>query len=152
MTRHSFLRSFRSLLPSKNSCRPGGNGIRRGPTPIEPPVRALNSRHQSVIHVNAHLQDQSAFIVAIPVELRLVIWEHALGRADDNDVLHLDLAEGVLWHCRCFEQDRTKLGFRHSCWSSTMWFPEYRAERDYLPGEPRAGRKLLALLLSCKIM
>ncbi|KXS99433.1 hypothetical protein AC578_8141 [Pseudocercospora eumusae] len=152
MTGHSFFRSLRSLLPSRKSTKTGGNSWRRGPIPIESPVRALGSRQHSSLDAPAYLQDQSALIASIPVELRVVIWEYVLGPKDENDVLHLDLADGTLWHCRCFDQDRIKLGFRHFCWSSTMWFPEYRAERDHLPGEPRAGRRLLALLLSCKVI
>ncbi|KXT10261.1 hypothetical protein AC579_6613 [Pseudocercospora musae] len=153
MTGHSFFfRSLRSLLSLRKSTKTRGNSWRRGPIPIESSVRALESRQHSILDAPAYLQHQSALIASIPVELRVVIWEYVLGPEDENDVLHLDLAEGRLWHCRCFDQDRIKLGFRHSCWSSTMWFPEYRAERDYLPGEPRAGRRLLALLLSCKVI
>jgi len=63
-----------------------------------------------------HEQTQSSMIARLPAEIRLIIWEHVIGRKSDRDVLHVESVEGTLRYNRCWEQDnRDRLGFKHLC-------------------------------------
>lgn len=89
-------------------------------------------------------QAQSQLMLRIPVGLRLLIWEHAIGRENANDILHLEPVDGTLRHCRCHESDLSKVPLRHVCWSS-VWRKEDRDQDIYSIWEPRESRKIRSL-------
>lgn len=122
----------------------------------EPPLRPLMLSRPTIMHapqedVFAHVQEQSALIARIPVELRLIIWEHSLGHEHEYDVLHLRPSDGILRYNICYEQDNTMLPFRHMCWD-TYWTKADRDGSKWVPWEPIGARKLCNLLLVCKLM
>lgn len=125
------------------------------PTAPEPSTQSLPEHRERRLTASegTQLQLQSSLISRIPVEIRLLIWEHLLGREADDDVLHLDLANGNLNYVRCFESKPCdKLGFRHQCWG-VLWSREERKLGLRIHGEPKQHlRKLRPLLLSCKLM
>lgn len=131
----------------------------------EPPLRPLDNRSIRrqltssevsfdcrVTSAPMHLQQQSTLIQRIPAELRLIIWQYTLGSDPDGDVLHLETADGVLKHCRCFEADKTKFSFRHICWNS-VWAKKDLDQGNWYLREPYDGRrKLRSLILTCKLL
>lgn len=127
------------------------------PEPPEPPLRALPAIRRRLTLPDTekgqfHSQEQSGLLSRIPTELRLVIWEYALGPEHENDVLHLESEDGTLRSCRCFESDFTKLPFRHYCWKAAFK-KEWRDQN--IRGhslEPRPHRKIFPLLLTCRLV
>lgn len=134
----------------KNEQRASGQRSKPPPPPPEPPLRPLpveRARRLSDVE-GIHPQLQSALIVRIPVEIRLLIWEHLLGRETDEDVLHLDLVNGSLGYARCCEpKPCCKLGHDHHCWGA---FSNRNWRVDPESGE--AGRQLQSILLTCRLM
>lgn len=132
----------------------------RGPSP-EPsfrpllpngPRRQLTSGGDEPATVSPDPQLQSDFISRIPVELRLICWEYALGSDPEGDVLHLESVDGILRHCRCFEKDKTKFSFRHICWNS-VWKKKDLDGGAWYSEEPNLNRrKLRSLILTCKLL
>lgn len=123
------------------------------PEAPEPALRSLPLTRPSTPSSQATGQHQSPLFVLLPVEIRLLIWEHVLGRTHDKDALHLDIRDGILRYRQCYEKDLSKLGFRHTCWGASMWWRQEHLEDDGLmPHEPPTGRGLLSLLLTCKLM
>ena len=124
------------------------------PPPQTPLLPLPAERARRLTHAESHhTQQQSALIIRIPVEVRLLIWEHLLGRETNDDVLHLDLSHGSLGHVRCYESATArlcKLGYQHDCW---------KAFNEPSPGdigrassEQREKRNLQSILLTCKLM
>jgi hypothetical protein len=79
-----------------------------------PPTRprALTNTSQT------HPQLQSALIARLPPEIRILIWEHIVGPKDAQDVLHIEVGDGILRQNRCYQQSNTAPGFQHDCWTS----------------------------------
>lgn len=134
----------------------------RSPEPMSRPLPTNALRRlltgESMEHVSSidcdlpHPQEQSHFINRIPPELRLICWEYTLGSDPDGDVLHLESADGILRHCRCFDSDKTKLGFRHICWNAVFRKEEF-SRGEWWYQEPYDGRrKLQSLIMTCKLM
>ena len=122
-------------------------------TPPEQPLRTLIGTRRrltdpSIEEHHFHPQRQSALLSRIPIELRLIIWEYAIGPEHENDVLHLEPADGILRYCRCYEKDHTKLPFRHLCWKA-IWTKELRDQNMWDSSEPTKTRKIRSLLLTC---
>lgn len=139
---------------------------RNNPPEPEPPLRPLptNTIRRQLTGENTakvasvdpddespHPQNQSQFIARIPAELRLICWEYILGSDSNGDVIHLESADGILRHCRCFDDDKTKLGFRHVCWNA-IFKKEKFSQGIWYSREPCDGRKLQSLILTCKLM
>lgn len=127
------------------------------PKPPEPPLRTLSSTRRRLTNPDSERwqprsQEQSGLLSRLPTELRLVIWEYAIGPEHENDVLHLEPTDGTLRYCRCFESEYTKLPFRHFCWKAA-WTKECRDQSITChPLEPREHRKIFPLLLTCRIV
>lgn len=124
----------------------------------EPPVRPLPTvRPRALTELPCHPQGQSSLISRLPQELRIIIWTKVLGRRDNDDVLHLDLADGVVKYQRCSELTFSEqFGFRHHCWSTSPWTAVERksfeeAVRQQFSQEPD-WPQLTSLLLTCKLM
>lgn len=124
----------------------------------EPPVRPLpanRSRALSVLPCDP--QRQSLLFSRLPVELRITIWTLVLGSQNSKDVLHLELADGIVKYNRCLEARRyTRIGFYHECWTATCWSEaeraEYRAVVEQHTGTAAKLPQLTALLFTCKQM
>lgn len=82
-----------------------------------------------------------------------MIWELTFASDDNDDVLHLEVADGILRCCRCFELNpRDRLGFRHICWSA-VWTKKDRDRNIWGGGEPHRNlRKLCSVMLTCKLV
>ncbi|KAF2722594.1 hypothetical protein K431DRAFT_41689 [Polychaeton citri CBS 116435] len=120
---------------------------------IDPPLRPLPScRPRRLTSVeDTHDQLQSALIARLPAEVRVLIWEHVVGSEDDRDVLHLELADGILRHNRCYERESGLPDFQHDCWSSPFR-KSFRA-RGRGNKEPENHRQaILPLLFTCKLI
>ena len=121
---------------------------------IDPPLRPLPLSRQRRLSSaqDTHAQLQSTLIAQLPTEIRILIWEHALGRENDKDVLHLELADGTLRHNRCYECDSELPVFQHSCWTAA-WRMSFRKGRARGRNEPEGHhRAILPLLFTCKLM
>ncbi|GIZ48430.1 hypothetical protein CKM354_001149000 [Cercospora kikuchii] len=119
----------------------------------EPELRSLPSPRPSTPGLGAYNQLQSSFFWRIPVEIRLIIWEYVLDVSEPNGVLHLDIRDGTLRYCNCFERDLTKLGFRHICWGSRTWHQrEGEEDANFNAAEHWGARRLLGPLLTCKLI
>jgi len=124
------------------------------PDLIDPPLRPLpRSRPRRLSNVDGtHAQSQSALIARIPVEVRMLIWEHVVGRSHDGDVLHIELADGILRHYRCYEPDSELPVFQHNCWRAP-WRKSFRQGPLRGVKEPPNHRyAFLPLLFTCKLM
>lgn len=134
----------------KNEQRASGQRPKGLPPPPEPQLRPLpleRARRLSDVE-GSHAQLQSALIARIPIEIRLLIWEHLLGRETEDDVLHLDLVDGSLGHVRCYESKPCyKLGHDHHCWGA---FSNHNWRVDSESG--KAGRQLQSILLTCRLL
>jgi hypothetical protein len=120
---------------------------------IDPPLRPLPScRPRRLTGVeNTYNQLQSVLIARLPAEVRVLIWEHVVGRENDEDVLHLELADGILRYNRCYERESGLPNFRHACWTAP-WRKSFRA-RGVGHKEPKNHRRaILPLLFTCKLM
>lgn len=123
------------------------------PTLIDPPLRPLpSSRPRRLTGIpGTQDQHQSMLIACLPAEVRVLIWEHALG--GENDVLHLELADGTLRHNRCYQEERQRRPcYEHDCWTAP-WRKSWRSGPKRGINEPENHRRaLLPLLLTCKLM
>lgn len=101
-------------------------------------------------------QLQCLLISRLPVEIRLVIWELALGSDKASGLTHLETVDGNLRSRRCWDDaGDAKLGFRHDCWEAGPWF-RFREHpekyQQYACFESVDVAKLRTLPLSCKLM
>lgn len=126
------------------------------PDLIEPPLRPLPpSRPRRLTGTpDTYPQQQSSLIARLPAEIRTLIWEYALGPDSDQDVLHIELADGTLRHNRCYERDSEFFAFQHNCWSAAwrMSFRKGGAKGRREPKGKERYRAMLPLLLTCKLM
>ena len=123
------------------------------PILIDAPLRPLPScRPRRLTSVDdTHHQLQSALLARLPSEVRVLIWEHVVGRENDRDVLHLELADGILRYNRCYQRESELPDFRHDCWTAP-WRNTFRA-RGRGKNEPQNHRRaILPLLFTCKLM
>lgn len=128
-----------------------------GPPPLpHPRQRALTPQEHEpdedgVVRIEYNPQEQSPFFVRLPKDVRLLVYELALG----NDVVHVDVlyAKERLAHCLCSAEGadverRKKDGkaalplWQHKCWG--MWFGRWE------DGEDGKGDWLGSLLRSCR--
>jgi hypothetical protein len=124
------------------------------PDLIDPPLRALPScRPRRLTNVgDTHQQLQSALMTRLPAEIRVLIWEHVVGREDDRDVLHLEPADGILRYNRCYEQWSDLPNCKHDCWTAA-WRKSFRIGGARGRNEPENHRRaILPLLFTCKLM
>ncbi|SMR45606.1 unnamed protein product [Zymoseptoria tritici ST99CH_1E4] len=123
------------------------------PISPEPPVRELPELRRQLTNLadDSHSQEQSLLITRLPVDVRLIIWEFAMGREFEDDILHLQPVEGILRHCRCFVADRTDLSITHICWR-TLWRREDLDSGIRNTREPLDCRKIRSLLLTCRLI
>lgn len=124
------------------------------PDLIDPPIRPLRtSRPRCLTNTGGtHDQLQSCLIARLPAEIRIQIWQHVVGRENDKDVLHFELADGILRHNRCYERESTLPGFKHDCWKAA-WRKSFR--QWALGGKEPVGHRrpiLLPLLFTCKLV
>ncbi|KXT18046.1 hypothetical protein AC579_4576 [Pseudocercospora musae] len=136
-------------FPQDPQGHPRGDGPRYWlPKWPEPELRQLPADRPSSPSQNASEQLQSWFLSRIPVELRLLIWGFVMG----EDVLHLDLGNGILRCASCREEDERKLGFKHQCWQDAIFWSQFeRAGYHWLLNQEPAGRRT-NLLLTCKLI
>lgn len=92
-------------------------------------------------------QNEAAFITLLPKDVRLLIYELALGSEDRP--LHLARAHNRLTHIRCFGDSETKPPWRHLCWGQA-W--RDGAFRTHHPNRLPDDRDLIGLLQTCRIM
>jgi len=124
------------------------------PDLIDPPLRPLpQARPCRLTNApNVHDQLQSSLIARLPTEIPVLIWQHVLGPEDDGEVLHIELADGILRHNRCYQPGSENPGFQHDCWKSA-WRKSFRAGGMRGRGEPVGHRRpILPLLFTCKLM
>ena len=136
-----------------NGCRPiqlcGTRDRNRFPG-YEEPLRPLPTvRPRNVSHSRpADSQLQSLLIRRLPLDIRLTIWEYALGHEDDMDLLHMELAGGGLRSSRCIRWDPAYSDRKGDkallCWTP---FFEKAENRPWWPTQ-----QLCALLLTCRLM
>jgi hypothetical protein len=114
------------------------------PSLIDPPLRALPScRPRRLTNVDDTCQQlQSALITRLPAEVRVLIWERVVGSEDDRDVLHLELADGILRHNRCYERRGDLPNCKHDCWTAA-WRKSYRVGRARGNNEPENHRRAI---------
>lgn len=116
---------------------------------IDPPLRPLpSSRPRRLTNAaNTHDQLQSTLIARRPAEIRLSIWEAVVG----GEVLHLELADGILRYNPCFQRDSTLPVFQHDCWGAA-WRKSFRwwAQANNQPEGYRPA--VLPLLFTCKLV
>lgn len=125
------------------------------PTPL-PPDRPAKLSFESLstqvetAMIRIDSQAQCLLLRKLPPDIRLIIYEFALGGEDR--VLHLSRARGRLVHIRCFGEedarDHVPL-WRHSCWA--MHSREGLFEQHHPNRLPR-DRNLLPLLRTCRVM
>lgn len=92
-------------------------------------------------------QSQCSFITLLPKEIRLQIYEIALG--DPERLLHLAKAYQKLTHIRCFGEKEGKLPWRHLCWGQTWRDGAFRAHH---PNRLPEDRDLTGILRTCRTM
>lgn len=140
--------------PPKHMAEPNFLLLQR-PNLIDPPIRPLPSpRPRRLTGVNIkHDQHQSLLIARLPAEVRVLIWEDVVGGEDDSDVLHLELADGILRHNRCYQRERQSLPcYQHDCWTAA-WRKSFRVGGMRGENEPKNHRcAVLPLLFTCKLM
>jgi hypothetical protein len=147
-----FLTRMTGLLRPRERMRPPAFPWQQ-PHLIDPPLCPLLScRPRRLTGVeDTHDQLQSVLIARLPAEVRVLIWEHVLGSESDRDVLHLELADGILRHNRCYERESGLPDFQHDCWTAP-WRKSFRA-RGLGNKEPKNHRRaILPLLFTCKLM
>lgn len=139
-------------------CRSRVRKLADYPNVPEPPLRPLPATRPGTPSSGPNLQAQCLLLTRLPVEIRLLIWELVLGRRYDDDCLHLDARDGILWYRQCWETnllvlDHDRGPTRHVCWDSRLWSQyEGLEDREFRYPEPKTGRRLLNLSLSCKLM
>lgn len=120
---------------------------------IDPQLRPLLSpRPRRLTSTqDAYNQFQSTLVARLPPEIRVLIWAHVIGRENDQDVLHLNLADGILRYNRCYEPESELPVFQHSCWGAS-WRKSFRVGGLRGNGEPIGHRyAILPLLFTCKL-
>jgi hypothetical protein len=141
-------------LPTVRKKRRPRRPIWQHPGLIDPPLRPLPScRPRRLTNVgDTHSQLQSVLITRLPAEIRVLIWQHVVGSEDDRDVLHLELADGILRHNRCYEHRSDLPNCKHACWTAA-WRKSFRVGGAMGNGEPKNHRRaILPLLFTCKLM
>lgn len=124
------------------------------PDLIDPPLRPLpGSRQRRLTNADdTNSQLQSHLVAQLPTEIRVQIWRHVVGRENDEDVLHFELADGILRHNRCYQRESTSPGFQHNCWRAA-WRKSFRPWA--LGGKQPVDHRrpvLFPLLSTCKLM
>lgn len=124
------------------------------PDLIDPPLRPLpRTRPRRLTNApDTCDQLQSSLIARLPAEVRVIIWEYVVGPEDNSEVLHIECADGIVRHNRCYQAQSKKVGFQHDCWSAA-WRKPARAGGALGRGEPEGHRRtMLPLLITCKLM
>lgn len=125
------------------------------PELVDPPLRPLPPSRPRRFTNSQDTQDQqqSALIARLPAEIRVLIWAHVVGREDDTDVLHIEIADGILRYNHCYQREVDLLGFQHRCWTQPFrkWMRALAVKGDQQP-EGHRRRTILPLLFTCKLM
>ena len=123
------------------------------PLLIDPPLRPLPSCRPRRLTNGEDTNDQlqSVLITRLPTEVRVLIWKHVVGSENDRDVLHLELADGILRYNRCYERDSGLPDFRHDCWTAP-WRKSFRRAGRGRNEPDNHRRAILPLLFTCKLM
>lgn len=139
-----FIICWACFSPPRRKC-----GTRPQHAYIEPATRALPAlRQRALSEVAVNPQLEALIITRLPAEVRILLWNHILGRRSQRDVLHLDLADGNLLHVPCLmDQPDWILGFKHGCWTDYPWLRAESFHPKYTITRPKQ-----ALLLTCRLM
>lgn len=135
------------------------------------PLRPLSgSRHRRLTDTgDVRPQLKSKLLQRLPVDIRLLIWEHVVEQPwdaavpENAAVVHLECVAGSLKHVKCRER-RLKLlspghhgiprifGFQHWCWYD--FWARYEEEQKWRARVKILGRRgnLFPLILTCKTM
>ncbi|KAF2456611.1 hypothetical protein BDY21DRAFT_347694 [Lineolata rhizophorae] len=95
----------------------------------------------------ASSQAQSPLFSRLPKEVRLLIYEHALGSRDVWT--HVMCKPKGLRHARCFD-DEMRIGWQHACWGHCWPDGSFRGPSSRAPG--KADRSLVALLQTSRLV
>jgi hypothetical protein len=116
------------------------------PVPIEE-QRAFGSRsiHDISVQGNVHAQSGSILFTRVPVEVRLAIWEHAIGRQEIHIVHKYRRLGHVVCDARYWTENRSeKPGLRASSYMYTY--------ASLPPRKQLADWSMCSLLLTCRKM